>query len=192
MLDDVSRIGPVLVLALVGALILVWDMLPIGKPFPTARGRLLMLFALAGPIGAAIWTGLLLANDTRDSMFAGSAVLDDFSYFFFFLFAGITAAVILASQDAAKRFGDYEGEFYALILFSTAAMLLLAASRDLILIFVSLELTSISQYIMAALQKDEKSTEAGIKYLLMGAISSAVILYGMAILFGLTGTTRLV
>src|SRR5581483_4001759 len=102
------------------------------------------------------------------------------------------AAILLASHESAKRFGNYEGEFYALILFASAAMLLLAASRDLILIFIALETTSISQYIMSALQKDERSTEAGIKYLLMGAISSAVILYGMALLFGLTGTTRLV
>ncbi len=69
-------------------------------------------------------------------------------------------------------------------------MMLLAESRDLILIFVALELTSITQYIMAALQRDERSTEAGVKYLLLGAIASAVILYGMAFLFGLTGTTR--
>ena len=71
-------------------------------------------------------------------------------------------------------------------------MFLLSASRDLILIFVALELTSITQYIMAALQKDERSTEAGMKYLLLGAVASAVILYGMALLFGITGTTRLV
>jgi NADH-quinone oxidoreductase subunit N len=112
--------------------------------------------------------------------------------FFFFLFAGIAAAIILSSQDYARRFRDYEGEFYALILFASSAMLLLAASRDLILIFVALEMTSISQYILAALQKDERSTEAGVKYLLLGATASAVILYGMAFLFGLTGTTRLV
>jgi NADH-quinone oxidoreductase subunit N len=176
----------------VAALILVWDFLPAGRPLPRARGRALLLFALLGPLGAAIWTGALLAADERDFAFAGSMVLDDVSFFFFFLFAGIAAAILLSSQDYARRFGDYEGEFFALVLFATAAMLLLSASRDLVLIFVALELTSITQYIMAALLKDERSTEAGVKYLLLGATASCVILYGMAFLFGLTGTTRLV
>jgi NADH-quinone oxidoreductase subunit N len=193
MLDDLDRIGPVIAMAAVAALILVWDVLPRGKPLPPARGRTLQLFALLGPIISAAWAGSHLArNEAPTFSFANSVVLDDFSLYFSFLFAGIAAAVILASVDYAKRFGEYEAEFYSLLLFATGAMILLANSRDLILIFVALELTSISQYIMAALQRDERSTEASIKYLLMGAIASAVILYGMAYLFGLTGTTRLV
>ncbi len=193
MLGDLSRIGPVLSMAAVAALILIWDFLPRGKPLPAARGRALQAFALLGPAISAIWAGILLSNnDMPQFSFANSVVLDDFSLYFSFLFAGISAAVILSSLDYAKRFGDYEAEFYALLLFASGAMILLANSRDLILIFVALELTSISQYIMASLQRDEHSTEAGVKYLLMGAIASCVILYGMAYLFGLTGTTRLV
>jgi NADH-quinone oxidoreductase subunit N len=215
MLDDLDRIGPVLAFAGVAGLILVWDL--IGKP--AARGKPLLFVTLLGPAGAAAWTASLLLRDAHQRCapldplsltdaplcnngsgtlvegvfsFANSVVLDDMSLFFFFLFAGIAAAIVLSSQDYAKRFGDYEAEFYALVLFASSAMLLLAASRDLILIFVALELTSISQYVMAALQKDTRSTEAGIKYLLLGATASAVILYGMAFLFGLTGTTRLV
>jgi NADH-quinone oxidoreductase subunit N len=192
MLDDLDRIGPVLAMAGVATLVLIWDFLPRGKPLPEARGKPLLIFALIGPVLAAAWALSLLSRDEAGTSFEASVVLDDFSLFFFFLFAGIAAAIILASEDYARRFGDYEAEFYALLLFASSAMLLLAASRDLVLIFIALELTSISQYIMAALQKDERSTEAGVKYLLMGAISSAVILYGMAYLFGMTGTTRLV
>src|SRR5262249_44261298 len=125
------------------------------------------------------------------SGFSGSYSLDDFSYFFAFLFAAIAAAVILASPDYASSFEERQPEYFALLLFASAAMTLLAASRDLILIFVSLEVTSISQYILAAIQRDSRSAEAGVKYLLLGAIASAVILYGMALLFGLTGSTRL-
>jgi NADH-quinone oxidoreductase subunit N len=191
-LDDLNRLGPVLVMAGVAALILVWDFLPALRPLPAARGKALMILALLGPAGAAAWALALVLSDVRGFAFANSAVLDNASFFFFFLFAGITAAIVLSSQDYARRFGDYEAEFYALVLFASAAMLLLSASRDLILIFVALELTSISQYIMAALLKDERSTEAGVKYLLLGATASAVILYGMAYLFGVTGTTRLV
>jgi NADH-quinone oxidoreductase subunit N len=192
MLDDLDRIGPVLAMAGVAALILIWDFLPAGKPLPVAKGKALLIFALVGPALAAAWALSLLSRDETGFSFANSVVLDDFSLYFWFLFCGIAAAVILASQEYAKRFGDYEAEFYALLLFATSAMLLLAASRDLILIFIALETTSISQYIMASLMRDEGSTEAGIKYLLMGAVASAVILYGMAFMFGLTGTTRLV
>jgi NADH-quinone oxidoreductase subunit N len=191
MLDDLNRIGPIIAMSSVASLILIWDFLPHGGLLPRSRGRPLMFFALLGPAVAAIWTALLMAGDEQGPAFDGSVIIDDASFFFFFLFAGIAAAVVLASQDYARRFGDYEGEFFALVLFATSAMLLLSASRDLILIFVALELTSITQYILAALQKDERSTEAGIKYLLLGAVASAVILYGMALLFGLTGTTRL-
>jgi NADH-quinone oxidoreductase subunit N len=192
MLDDLDRIGPVLAMAGVAALLLIWDFLPQGKLLPAARGKALLLFALVGPALSAAWAFSLLTRDEAGFSFANSVVLDDFSLFFWFLFAGIAAAIVLASEEHAKSFGDNEGEFYALVLFASAAMLLLAASRDLVLIFVALELTSITQYIMASLQRDERSTEAGVKYLLMGAIASAVILYGMAYLFGLTGTTRLV
>ena len=192
MLDDLDRIGPVLVLAAVAALIIVWGFLPAVRPLPAARGRALVLFALLGPAGAALWALSLLARDVAGFAFADSVVLDDFSLFFYFLFAAVAAAVILASESYARRFGEYEPEYYALLLFATASMLLLATSRDLILIFVALELTSISQYILAALRKDDRSTEAGVKYLLLGAVASAVILYGMTFLFGLTGTTRLV
>ncbi len=192
MLDDLDRIGPVLVLAAVAALIIVWGFLPAGRPLPAPRGRALVLFALLGPAGAALWALSLLARDVAGFAFADSVVLDDFSLFFYFLFAAAAAAVILASESYARRFGEYEPEYYALLLFATASMLLLATSRDLILIFVALELTSISQYILAALRKDDRSTEAGVKYLLLGAVASAVILYGMTFLFGLTGTTRLV
>ncbi|HEU0073457.1 MAG TPA: NADH-quinone oxidoreductase subunit N [Dehalococcoidia bacterium] len=191
MADDLDRIGPILAMAAVAALILIWDFLPRGKPLPAARGKALLVFALVGPALAAAWAFSLLTRDEAGYSFANSVVLDDFSLYFWFLFCGIAAAIILASQEYAKRFGEYEAEFYALVLFATSAMLLLAASRDLILIFVALETTSIAQYIMASLQRDERSTEAGIKYLLMGAVASAVILYGMAYLFGLTGTTRL-
>ncbi len=192
MLDDLSRLGPVLMMAGVAALILLWDLLPQGKLLPAPRGKALLAGALAGPGAAAAWGLALILHDERGFGFASSMVLDDFTYFFTFLFAAIAAAVVLASHDYAHRFEERQPEFFALLLFASGAMMLLAASRDLILIFVALELTSISQYIMAAIQRDQRSSEAGMKYLLLGAVASAVILYGMAFLFGLTGTTRLV
>src|SRR6187455_647778 len=117
-------------MSVVASLIIVWDFLPHGV-LPRSRGKALMFFALLGPAIAAIWTALLMTNDDRGPAFGGSMVIDDASFFFFFLFAGIAAAIILAAQDYSKRFGDYEGEFFALVLFATSAMFLLSASRDL-------------------------------------------------------------
>ncbi len=191
MLDDLSKLGPVISIATVASLILVWDFLPRGL-LPRPRGLALLAFSLLGPAIAAIWTGLLLHNDERGFAFANSMVLDNFSFFFLFLFSAIAAAILFSSQGYDKRFEERQPEYYALVLFATGAMMLLASSRDLILIYIALELTGISQYIMAALLRDERSSEAGVKYLLLGAVASAVILYGMAYLFGMTGTTRLV
>ena len=134
----------------------------------------------------------LVLRDRQGTAFHGTLVVDNFSLFFTFLFLGVAALVILASIDYGQRFARYQGEYYALILLATSGMMLLAGGRDLIAIFVALELTSISQYVMAALLKDKRSSEAGLKYLLLGAISTAVLLYGMAFLFGLSGTTKLI
>jgi NADH-quinone oxidoreductase subunit N len=116
---------------------------------------------------------------------------DNFSVFFGFLFLAVSAAVVVASLDYVERFGKHQAEFFALMLISTAGMMLLASSRDLVAIFVALELTSISQFILAGFLRDDRGSEAAIKYLLVGAISSAVLLYGLAFLYGLSGTTRL-
>jgi NADH-quinone oxidoreductase subunit N len=192
MADDLDKLAPVLAMGIVAALILIWAVLPRMASLPRPRGLPLTIVALLGPIVASLWMASLLARDETGTAFDYSMVVDDFSAFFTFVFAGVSAAILLASRGDSKRVGNREAEFSALVLFAAAGMMLLAASRDLILIFIALELTSISQYIMAGLNRDEKSSEAGLKYLLLGATASAVILYGMAFLFGLTGTTRLV
>jgi NADH-quinone oxidoreductase subunit N len=192
MWGDFDLLGPVLSLAGVATLIIIWDILPTGRLLPRPQGVPLLVFGLVGPALASMWAVSLLVRDERGFIFHGAVVIDDFSYFFIFFFAAIAATIILASQDYAKRFGQYESEYVAIVLLATAAMTLLASSRDLILIFICLETAAISQYILAALNKDDRSTEAGMKYLLLGATSSAVILFGMSYLFGLTGTTRLV
>ena len=115
MLDDLYRIGPVLVMAVFAALIIVWDFLPSAKPFPAARGRALLIMALLAPVLAAVWGIVLRLDDETGWSFANSVYLDDLSYFFVFLFVGVAAAIVLASQDYAKSFGNYEAEYYALI-----------------------------------------------------------------------------
>ncbi len=99
--------------------------------------------------------------------------------------------MILASNDYAKKLNHSQGEYYALILLATLGMMLMAATNEFISIYVALELTSISLYVLVGLLKDDKSTEASLKYLLLGAVASAVLLYGMAMVFGFTGQTQL-
>ncbi|MFC1902118.1 NADH-quinone oxidoreductase subunit N [Chloroflexota bacterium] len=125
------------------------------------------------------------------TLFSNMLAVDNFALFFKMLFLGIAFIVILASIDYASKFSRFQGEYYALILLSTLGMMLMAATADLISLYIALELTSISLYILVGFLKDRKSTEASLKYLLLGALASAVLLYGMALIFGVTGHTQL-
>ncbi len=126
-----------------------------------------------------------------NAIFGGMLKADEFAIFFKVIFAGTAVLVLLASKDYVSKFARFEGEYYALVLLSAVGMMLMAASRDLITIYISLELTSLSLYALVGFMKDAKSTEAGLKYLLLGAVASAVLLYGMALIFGTTGQTGL-
>ena len=140
---------------------------------------------IAGGVSVAMWGG------SYPALFNNMLAVDNFALFFKLLFLGIAFLVILASADYVAKFARFQGEYYALILLSTLGMMLMAATADLISIYVALELTSISLYVLVGFLKDRKSTEASLKYLLLGAIASAVLLYGMALIFGFTGKTQL-
>ena len=127
----------------------------------------------------------------QQASFSGMLVVDNFSLFFKFLILGIAALVILSSVDYVSKFARFQGEYYALILLSAGGMMLMASTGELISIYIALELSSISLYALASFLKDPKSSEAGLKYMILGAISSAILLLGMAFVFGLTGTTHL-
>ncbi|MCJ7522305.1 MAG: NADH-quinone oxidoreductase subunit N [Dehalococcoidia bacterium] len=127
----------------------------------------------------------------QQTSFSGMLVADNFSLFFKFLILGIAILVIISSVDYAKKFTRFQGEYYALILLSAGGLMLMASTGELISIYISLELASISLYALVAFLKDKKSSEAGLKYVILGAISSAVLLLGMAFVFGITGTTHL-
>ena len=187
MWQDLERFSPELIVMITAGVILLIDL-----ALPRLRVQWLAGVALAGLAASAATLTSLIARDRQGAFFSDSMVLDDFSIFFMFLFLGVAAAVILASLDYIERFGRHKAEFLALTLLATSGMMLLAGARDLVTVFVALELTSISQYILAGLLRDDRGSEAALKYLLLGALSSAVVLYGMAFLYGLAGTTRLV
>ncbi len=142
---------------------------------------------------AALVPVLTLALDGTDrSMFGGAYAVDNFSLVLkgLFLLAGYVV-VLLSTNYIAE--GDYaEGEYYFLLLSSILGMTVMASSRDLVSIFVALELLSIPAYMLAGWRKrDLRGNEAGVKYYLMGVFASAVMLYGMSLLYGLSGSTLL-
>ncbi len=140
---------------------------------------------ISGGVAAAMWGG------SYPSIFSNMLAVDGFALFFKLLFIGIAILVVLASRDYVEKYIRHPGEYYALVLLSTLGMMLMAATTELISIYIALELTSISLYILVGFLKDRKSTEASLKYLLLGALASAVLLYGMALVFGSTGQTQL-
>lgn len=137
---------------------------------------------------------ITLAWDGPDrAMFGGAFVVDDFSLILKAVFLVSGYVVVLLSTNYVAE-GDYwETEFYEMLLSSILGMVLISSSRDLITMFVALELLSIPAYLMATWRKrDLKSNEAGLKYYLMGVFASALMLYGMSLLFGAAGSTLLV
>jgi len=154
------------------------------------RKGLLVWVSLAGLVVSACFT-LAMWGGHSQAIFNNTLAVDNFALFFKLLFLGIAALVILASVDYASKFAYFKGEYHALVLLSALGMMLMAATTDLISIYIAIELTSISLYILVGFLKDPKSTEASLKYLLLGAVASAILLYGMALIFGFTGKTQL-
>jgi NADH-quinone oxidoreductase subunit N len=156
----------------------------------TKRKGVVAAFSIVG-LAASAGFALSLWNGPPTQAFGGALVVDQFAIFFKLLLTGAAILVILASNDYVSKFVNNQGEFYALLLTSTLGMMLLTSTGDLIAIYVALETSSISLYVLTTLLKDGKSTESGLKYLILGSIASAVLVYGMALVFGMTGSTRL-
>ncbi len=149
--------------------------------------------AVVSIAGIVVSAGFAIAmwGGSSQSIFNNMLAVDNFAIFFKLLFLVIAALVILASTDYVSKLARFQGEYYALVLISALGMMLMAATTELISIYIALELTSISLYILVGFLKDPKSTEASLKYLLLGAVASAVLLFGMALVFGFTGQTQL-
>src|SRR5215471_17620709 len=124
--------------------------------------------------------------------FAGSLAVDGFSAFFVLVILLAAAFTILMSLDYAGDNGLAGAEYYSLLLFSALGMMLMASAGDLIVIFLGLETMSIAVYVLAGLRRrDPRSNEAAIKYFLLGAFSTGFLLYGIALVYGATGSVKL-
>ena len=185
-MNSIDIAGPQIAVLGTAGIVLLLDAL-----VPQQR-KVLPYVALIGLLISALWTSSWVAREDYQTAFEGTLSLDKYSVFFYYLFVGVTATVVLASIDWVNHEGRGQGEYYALILTACSGLMFLSAARDLITIFLALELSSIPQYILAGWGKGERSSEAGLKYLLLGAIASALLLYGMALLYGVTGSTFLV
>ena len=184
---DYHALAPEIVLAGAIVVLLVADLfLPERQKWATSTIAGLGLLAALVPI-------LTLAVDGTDrSMFGGGYVVDNFSLVLKALFLLTGYVVILLSTTYVEEGDYYQGEYYFLLLSSVLGMVMMASGRDLVSIFVALELLSIPAYMLAAWRKrDEKSNEAGMKYFLLGVFASAVMLYGMSLFYGVAGTTLL-
>jgi NADH-quinone oxidoreductase subunit N len=144
-------------------------------------------------LGLALCAGeSIILWGSQDAAFRSAIVLDNFALFFTELFIGVAALTILSSIHYLKAMKIHEGEFYALVLFATGGMILMAAANDLIVFFLALETMSIAVYVLTGMWRaNSRSSEAAMKYFLMGAFATGFLLYGIALIYGATGSTNL-
>jgi len=183
MTTDVIAVLPEIAVTVTALLILMSDAM---LERAQAR-RWLPVLTVVGLI-TAIFSGPFIT--TGGSYFSGFVVVDTFATFFRVLFCVLAIFATLVAPEYLERRGIPAGEYYATILFSTIGAMTIALAADLISLFVGLELMTIPVYVLAAMQRrDRYSNEAGLKYFLLGAFSSAILLYGFAWLYGIAGTT---
>ena len=181
--SDLITILPELILAVAACLILVVE--PFLKKDKTASVAIALTALLASGVVA-----FGLGGEVRWS-FNNMVVLNDYARFFAVLFAIAGALTVLMTPRYLEAYDRHLGEFYALLLFAVVGMDLMAASRDFIAFYVGLELMAVSSYLLAGfLRYQVKSNEAALKYFLTGAFASAITLYGVSLVYGLTGATN--
>ncbi len=177
---ELILVGMALVLMLVDAL------------SPKTPPRVHAWLALAGIAGAAIASVILWNWNGAPVVLGGMVSTDRFAVFFRLVILACAALAVPLSQHYLERTGEWRGEFYPLLLFATTGMTLIVASADLILVFLALEILSLSLYLLTGFSlRRMRSGEAAMKYFLLGAFSSAFFLYGIAMAYGATGVTNL-
>jgi NADH-quinone oxidoreductase subunit N len=185
---DYVRILPELVLSSFGILIMLLDPLVDEEKSQKTLGLIAFFGTLAGL--AATWYMALPEN--YGLAFSNMVRVDGFSVFFHYLLIAIAAVVILSSFEYMAVQKIRAGEYYALVLFSVVGMGLMSSAVELVLIFIALEISSISTYILAGFRrKFAVSSEASVKYFLLGSFATAFFLYGVSLMFGATGSTSI-
>ncbi|PWT88392.1 MAG: NADH-quinone oxidoreductase subunit N [Blastocatellia bacterium] len=187
--SDLLLIAPELILTTVACVVLVMEVI-----LPYRKSKLTAYFSLVGVALAIISLGVQWGSIRGGSIdgFYGMIRIDGISLLFKAVFLVAAALAIGISTRYLDIEGEQHGEYYALVLFATVGMMFLACGYDLISLYISLELMALTFYVLVAFTKREKrSNEAAMKYFLLGAFSSGVLLYGMSLLYGVAGSTNL-
>ena len=183
--NDWLSILPVLILSVWGIVLLIVELF-----VPKERSSLIGWLSMVGIVGAMVACMALSAN--RLSGFSGMVVLDPLAAFISMVGLLATLLTVWASLNYIRDRGIERGEYYALLLFSTSGIMLMAQATNLIVVFLGLELLSIPLYILAGFARPQlESEEAAIKYFLLGAFATGFLVYGIALVYGATGTTDL-
>jgi NADH-quinone oxidoreductase subunit N len=182
---NIYAVLPAVVLSVFGVVVMV------AEPFVSEQKKSgLAWLALTGTIAAMF--SLVPMAAQRGQWYSNIWIVDDYDVFLSFVFLLVAGITILTSADYLNRERMNHPEFYALLLFATAGMVMMAASNELVMVFLGLEILSIATYVMAGFRRtDLKSNESALKYFLLGSFSSAFFLYGVALIFGATGSTNL-
>lgn len=183
--DNLYLLTPEFALAGLAFLVFILDLVT-----PEGRKELLGWLAIVGLVGVMALSLLMLPGQTA-TLYGGLLAVDSYALFFKVLFLGIGIFIILSSIDYVKLHLSHPGEFYGLLLFSILGMNLMAQSRELLTAYISLELLSFSLYVMVAYALgNAKSNEGSLKYIIIGAFSSAILLYGISMVYSSIGVTR--
>ncbi|HKY06538.1 MAG TPA: proton-conducting transporter membrane subunit, partial [Blastocatellia bacterium] len=193
-IDDARQIiMPEALLTLFACAALVLDVM-----LPRAQKRIVAWVSLAGIGFSLVSLGLMYSQMASRGIisartgFYGMVVIDNYAVVFKLMFLIGAALAILLSIRYLDEENEQRGEYYSLILFAVIGMMFMASGVDLLTLFISLELMAISVYILVGyLRRDVRSNEAAMKYFLLGAFSSGVLLYGISLIYGLTGSTNL-
>jgi NADH-quinone oxidoreductase subunit N len=191
---DLYLVAPELSLTLLALAVMLVDLFIKRRVVTVTVALVGLIIPMGFAISQVFLVGPLVANHTLPGIhaFFGMFTVDQYAMFFDIIFLMIAAVIILSSYSYVGKYVKADGEFYTLMLFSVTGMMFLASTTELLTIYISFELTSFPLYVMAGLLRTgERSAEAAVKFVLLGAMSSAILLYGFALLYGLTGTTDL-
>ena len=181
------RILPEVVLTLSGVAVMLLDA---SLPSYWARRPLGWVAAIGSTL--ALWASLWQLSLPEGTGFSGTVETSAFTVFFHVLICGIVLVTLLLSLDTLPEDSHHQGEFYALVVFGAVGMCLLTAAVELLLVFIALEISSIATYVLVGYRKQTaRGAEAAIKYFLLGSFATAFLLYGIALIFGATGTTEI-
>jgi NADH-quinone oxidoreductase subunit N len=184
---DTLRILPEVILTITGIFVMIID----ASLTPAAPRRSLGWVASVGTM-IALWASLWQLSLPPGTAFYGTVETSSFTVFFHVLICGIVLVTLLLSLDAVPIDSHHQGEYYALIVFGAVGMCLLTSAVELLVVFIALEISSISTYVLAGYRKQTgRGPEAAIKYFLLGSFATAFLLYGIALIFGATGTTQI-